>query len=63
MLKVGFNYKTTDRYSDENIQYYALILYNTFDIIFIRLFLQAFNPYLQGEFLPIAAKKGINIGF
>jgi len=24
---------------------------------------KAFNPYLQGEFLPIAAKKGINIGF
>lgn len=23
---------------------------------------KAFNPYLQGEFLPIAAKKGINIG-
>ncbi|XP_050434001.1 neuroendocrine protein 7B2 isoform X1 [Adelges cooleyi] len=24
---------------------------------------KAFNPYLQGEFLPVAAKKGINIGF
>lgn len=24
---------------------------------------KSFNPYLQGEFLPIAAKKGINIGF
>lgn len=45
-------------------KYYIMLLYYFFlqFIIYIFVMFQSVNPYLEGERLPVAAKKGIHIG-